>query len=85
MLSGLSDLAMLFVIAVNFLALYLSKIVYENFLAGEAETFSTIDEGCKFCWFYISQISCDIFFITLQWLIVGIIIKKLIELVKNSE
>ncbi len=85
LLGGLSDLTMIIMIILNSPALHLSNFVYETFFVSKAGNLSSMDQGCKFCWFYLSQIGCDIFFITIQWLIVGAVIKRLIRLVKESD
>jgi hypothetical protein len=84
-LGGLSDLMMIVMIILNSPALHLSNFVYGTFFVSKPENLLSMDQGCKFCWFYFSQIGCDIFFITIQWLIVGAIIKRLIRLVKESD
>lgn len=84
LLGGLSDFVMLIIIIINSPALNLSNFVYETFLVSKGESVIAVNEGCRLCWFYISQIGCDIFFITIQWLAVGAIAKRLIRLVKES-
>ncbi len=79
-----ADFVMLVVMALNSPALYLSNLFYQTFFVNSTESFSTIDKSCKFCWFYLSQVGCDVFFIILQWLIVGLIIKRLCKIVKDS-
>lgn len=81
--NAMADLAMLAIIMLNSPALYLSDLTYKIFFVNPAESLLAIDEGCKFCWFYISQIGCDIFFIIIQWLTIGLIVKRLCKLVKD--
>jgi hypothetical protein len=82
--NALADMAMLMTIFLNSPAFYISNLFYQTFFLDPTENLSTIDRSCTFCWFYISQIGCDVFFIILQWLVIGLIIKRLCKLVKDS-
>lgn len=82
--NALADMAMLIIILLNSPVFFLSNLFYQTFFLDPTESFSTIDRSCTFCWFYISQIGCDVFFIILQWLVIGLIIKRLCKLVKDS-
>lgn len=81
---ALADFVMIWVMILNSPALYLSDFFYQTFFTNPAVSVLTTDKGCKFCWFYISQIGCDVLFITIQWLAIGWIVRKLCKLVKDS-
>lgn len=79
-----ADFVMILVTALNLPALNLSNLFYQTFFANPAENLSIVDKSCKYCWFYIAQVGCDVLFIIIQWLVIGLIINKLCKLVKDS-
>lgn len=84
LLTALSDLVGNFFKILNLPALSLSNFVSDAFFTGKPDCISDVYPGWKYSWFYKTRIGLNVLFVVAQWLSIGVILKRLCKLVKDS-